>query len=84
MLPNEKASVGSSGCGARRSIDMVSTRAAMAPASSRSLAGMPGAIAISDMAAIATQISSTRRPGTRALAPLVAVSGRARSATPPG
>jgi hypothetical protein len=33
------------------------------------------------MAAIATQISSTRRPGTRALALLVALSGRARSAT---
>ena len=42
---------------------------------------MPGAIAISDMAAIAAQISSTRSPGTRALAPLVAASGRARRAT---
>ena len=42
---------------------------------------MPGAIAISDMAAIAIQMNSTRRPGTRALAPLVAVRGSARSAT---
>ena len=53
----------------------------MAPASSATLAGTPGAIAISDMAAIAAQISSTRTPGTRALAPLVALSGRARRAT---
>ena len=53
----------------------------MAPANRPTLATGWEATAVSDIAAIAPQISATRRPGTRGRAPLLSVRGRARNAT---
>src|SRR5216684_5700314 len=62
---SEKASLGSNGLAARRSTVRVTTRAAIAATSRPTLPSGCAAMALSDMKAMARQISATRRPGTR-------------------
>jgi len=78
--PSEKASLGNSGLAARRSTLRVTTRAAIAATSRPILPSGCSAMALSDMKAMARQISATRRPGTRGTAPSLTVRGSAASA----